>query len=113
MQNNKRYWLRGGLIIGGIYSVLFIVYVLYVLSVQSEQDGIWLSMIILALSGLPTTLLLEYLDLGKFLDDSMVNAVTVLFVFCTTQWFVIGSILGWIYGKIMDKIRYKITPQVR
>ena len=68
-----------------------------------------LGRISLILLGFPLALLEEPLlrmapsSIRIFLDHSMTAVLTVVFIINSIQWFLIGSVLGWLYGKIKNR----------
>jgi len=104
----KRYWLRDGITVGIIYSILFILYVVYAYSVEgntSSGAGFGLSLIPLALSGFPAVLILDILpNFIKPTIDSLFGGILIMYIVNTLQWFIIGSFLGLLYGKIKNRV---------
>ena len=110
----KRYWLRAGIGIGVVYAILFVAYVLFAYFIEGKSQitggaGFGLALIPLVISGMPSTLLLEGIlhllpnSWGQIIDHSILGTVLLLFVFSVTQWFLVGSFFGWLYGKIKSK----------
>jgi hypothetical protein len=104
MGNNKRYWLRGGVIIGGIYLIILTAYIIFVLSSNIDPADKSFAFILVVMSGIPLTLILEKISfLNKLLDHSLLSTVVIVCFVSIFQWFIIGSFFGWIYGKIVNR----------
>ena len=90
------------------YSILFILYVVYAYSVEgntSSGAGFGLSLIPLALSGFPAVLILDILpNFIKPTIDSLFGGILIMYIVNTLQWFIIGSFLGLLYGKIKNRV---------
>lgn len=76
----KRYWLRGGLIGVGVALILLLLAFL-------SQSLIYLFLI-------PPMSFISYF-FSSFLNDSLISFVL--------SYFITGSILGWLYGKIKSR----------
>ncbi|HEY4511652.1 MAG TPA: hypothetical protein VJH55_02315 [Candidatus Paceibacterota bacterium] len=92
---NKRYWLKGGILAVVINLVLF--GFMYgcdsFIPIAGEGFGCG---VLFGLPLLPILMFLGYLTSGNV--SFSVGLITA-FVF----WFLIGAILGWLYGKIKNK----------
>ncbi len=104
------HWLKGGVIVAVLYAILFLIYLLVAYSAEGNSQvgggaGFGLALIPLVLSGIPATFLLSLLPNSA--DKSAGVIILLLFVVCVAQWFVIGIILGWIYGKIKNRNQQK------
>ena len=99
MQNNKRYWLRIGITLAGLHlliGVLMLVIFLFRSNPSAEDIMFFL---FLAIPDYPAVWIMQYLDLpGRGLVD-----VFYIILFGTSQWFLFGSILGLVYGKIKNR----------
>jgi len=98
----KRYWLRGAIVLVGVHTVVFFGFILIF-----NPDG--LGFIPLVLMGLPLSLIQEPLinlfpvSVFRFFDHSTTGVLAITFVINTIQWFSVGVFLGWIYGKIKNR----------
>jgi len=79
---NKKYWLRGGMIGIGIFLIVFIILDVYSNVCTKEYCG-------LAIWGLA-------LPWENYLGQNLTLGILLNF-FCS---FVVGALIGWIYGKI-------------
>src|SRR3989344_1223571 len=117
MQNNKRYWLRGGLWLSSImFSLcLFLVLVNFganIIKLLGIPDVVIQLPIIIfyIVSILPILFLSEFFGLRSIMFDSREPLPWLEpsgWFFLVVIWFIVGSILGYLYGKI--KNRKKIT----
>ncbi|OHA24032.1 MAG: hypothetical protein A3B11_01575 [Candidatus Taylorbacteria bacterium RIFCSPLOWO2_01_FULL_44_26] len=90
----KRYWLRGGVIFLSIYALLQIISMLTELNNGSVA-------IIFYIINSPT-----WSVLSLFVNQNTYTALHSFFViipFSAVLYFIVGSILGWIYGKIKNR----------
>jgi hypothetical protein len=89
---SKRYWLRGGLWVGGIYAILAIIYIIFAYLAEGRNDithgaGFGLVLIPLVVSGIPTTLLLDGIAkllpyfLTHLIDHSVLGSAVLVLVF--------------------------------
>jgi hypothetical protein len=99
MQNNKRYWLRGGITLASIHLLIGVIMLfIYFSSADPSGEGIMFFMF-LAVPDLPIVLLMKFLPS----PGSAFAEVGYLILFGTLQWFLIGSIIGYLYGKIKNR----------
>jgi len=103
----KKYWLIGGITLAILYTLFFFVFLIFLYANESSSAGRGLGMITLVIVNIPISLLLEPIvhTLPNFIDDSMFTAGTLLLIAGIVQWFVVGSIICWIYGKIKNRQR--------
>ena len=92
--NKKRYWLRGGIILALVIVILDFAggYLFWVHSVPSLKFIVWASLI----SIMPSSFINQ---LTHGLMTPVMLPVNIVF------YFVLGSIIGWIYGKIKNKTK--------
>ena len=97
----KRYWLRVGIILGILH---FIAWVGTLLLSLSATDGVSRAFAWFPL-GLVDFLIAPLMRLGGSLgvSDTVGGGAILFLIFGTTQWLLIGAVVGWLYGKIKSR----------
>jgi uncharacterized membrane protein len=99
----KKYWLRFGLSFAAIYTFLALAYIIYVPLMESDPAGQGLAMIPLAIAGIPSTLIAEFIGnlLPSFGSNIYIVGIFIL-VLSLPQYFLFGALIGWFYqiGKL-------------
>ncbi len=83
---NKRYWLRGGLLLGLLN--LIVIFLIYVLRVDVMS------------------LLINF---PRFPLSNIVYLFTFQSILGPILWFAIGTVLGWAYGKLKSRKQFGAT----
>lgn len=106
------YWLRGGIILALIHilALVLLVYPLYLKnqSIPAQYEP-WPATIIMVIPDYPAFIMagIFFNIIGKIFDQITdyppAFELFIIFLFGTLQWFIIGAILGWIYGKIKER----------
>ena len=104
MQNNKRYWLRGGIISIIIFTPL------YILSLYSGGHPgatiLFFLPIAIAYGVLFKDDIFHFVDdIAKLLGGSLLDYNLAGYLFLLPFYLVIGIFLGWLYGKIKNRNR--------
>lgn len=108
MNTQKRYWLRGGIFLGSCYAVTIIFlalpFLLYSVGFIGSES-LFIVAALFAIISFPGFLILEiiYPNFG-FNDESQLMLTTCSVIVALVALFLIGSILGWIYGKMKRRI---------
>lgn len=101
--NNKRYWLRIGITLTVIHFIFWLTIFIAALNSMNVVDGEsrGLVLIFLIFVDFVATLLQQMFHI---LNNHSIVAWGLLFLIIgSIRWFVIGSICGWIYGKIIHR----------
>lgn len=97
---NKKYWLRWALVLTIIHFVAWCVSAIVAFSVADpvSKGFAWFPLAI-------ADILVANDSFIKLFNwaDSLTGITIFLVIFGSLQWFVIGGIIGWIYGKIKNK----------
>lgn len=103
MQNNKKYWLRGG-VVGFICLVVYLIYAMSTLSSPfSLGTAIWVQTV---LNFLETLFSVNLIDGRNMLGYTQTKLGFYVILFLITCVYVIGGcLIGWIYGKIRNRNR--------
>ena len=93
----KRYWLRGGICLGILNIILAVG------SIATPACGDLLA-ILFELPGIPFLFLFSVITeaIGWHVSVRIMEC-QVLFLFGTLGYFLIGAVIGWIYGKIKNR----------
>ena len=94
------YWLKGGFILGAINVVLSLISLMMSASAEDSISKAF-AFFWIALIDYPAFKLAQSFLSSSF--DSAFGAFLIAIIFGTIQWFLIGTILGWIVGKIKSK----------
>jgi len=96
MENNKkRYWLNTG--------ILFAFISLVIGSLVLIHGNFWVMATTHGLIGLPWLIPLGFLSNLFLSNSSWLESNTSMFFFGTINYFLIGSLIGYFYGKIKDR----------
>ena len=98
--NQKRYWLRFASIATLLHLILWVVTLLISTS-TNESVGRAFVWMWLALLDIPAVYLGKFLSLGGILN-SITGVAVWLLLMGTTQWFLIGGLIGILYKKIRN-----------
>lgn len=88
MNKNKRYWLRGGLLMVVVYIILTVGLIPF-----GKETNCFLCIDYWMYPSMPIVLLISSL-----FENHVIN-VLQLILFCIALYFLIGIVLGWLYGK--------------
>ncbi len=114
MENKSlSYWLKGGIILLIIHTIIFLSYFVFVYSPNINEGENFRGLFFVFL-GFPITLIISPIvnllpySLANFFDHSKIATIILIFIVSSIQWFFIGSIIGLIYGKVKFKINNQI-----
>ena len=89
----KRYWLRVGIVLSSIFTILNII---LLISVWRNQDG----GLIFAVFNFPVVFLIDFIE--EIFNFSFI-VYPIVIILTAFVWFLIGAIIGWLYGKIKNR----------
>lgn len=114
MQNNIRFWLKGGgylCLIHMIISImLFFLYFTYYHTETRIPISLISGFIYLFIINLPGSVISPYLGIYSVYPVTNFEIFSV-YIFSAVVYFIVGALFGLIYGKIVN--RDKTTPQAR
>ena len=95
----KRYWLRGGVVLGALY-ILY--YIITVIIIPVWEDSIRYGLV--HFPGIMIGFATELIQLRVVVGASLTSKELVIFLILNTIiYFIIGAIIGLIYGKIKKR----------
>ena len=104
----KRYWLRGGVI--SVILVGLITLILFILFPSQPNDMVPAASVPVLIGMAPVNLISYYLHINTNFFWSSRLGSNIMTIISAIDYFLVGSILGWIYGKIKSRRQFgKIT----
>lgn len=102
MQNNKRYWLRGGAIVVVLYIIVSLILIPFGNDGSFIGFDYWSYPTLLVVFGISN--FIYSITSIDFTDRSFMFLSEYTFiVYAVIIYFIAGSILGWLYGKIRNR----------
>lgn len=98
------YWLKGAIIFSLLHTLALVV-TITVSSSANSSVGAAFSFFFLGLIDYPLIIVAQLILPSISFFNSTIGASVMFFIFGTIEWFILGTLIGWIYGKTMNKVR--------